>query len=134
MSPLVLFNLADQQYGLDVFDVLEVVRLVTVTPLLEAPPEILGAINVRGRSMLVLDLRQRLGLPHRPPTSISPLLIVKSRTTKLAVLVDQVIGVTHEATAPNAGVARVGEKLIVMLRADDLPSERSLPLLAGLAS
>jgi chemotaxis signal transduction protein len=133
--PLVIFSLADQQYGLDIADVNEVVRMVSVTPLLEAPPEILGAINVHGAPTLVLDLRRRFGLPHRPPTPISPLVIVRTRGAKLAILVDHVIGVTQDATAPDAaGLVRVGDKLIIMLRADDLPSERSLPLLAGLVT
>ena len=135
MCPMVIFSLADQEYCLDVQDVQEVVRMVTVTPLPEAPAEVLGAINVRGVPTLVLDLRQRLGLTHRPPTPISPLLIVKAHGASLAVLVDRVIGVTQEGTMPsNAGIVRVGDKLVVMLRPDNLPSERSLPLIGGRAN
>jgi chemotaxis signal transduction protein len=133
MCPVVIFSLADQEYCLDVLDVQEVIRMVKVTPLPEAPSEILGVINVRGVPTLVLDLRQRLRLPHRPPTLISPLLIVKVHNTKLAVLVDRVIGVTQETTLPsNAGIVRVGDRLVVMLRPDNLPSEQTSPLLTGL--
>ncbi len=132
MCPVVMFSLADQDYCLDVMDVQEVVRMVAITPIPEAPPEILGVINVRGVPTLVLDLRQRLGLPIRPPTPISPLLMVKAHGAKLAVLVDRVIGVTHDATTPsNAGIVRVGDKLVVRLRPDNLPSEQTLLLLTG---
>ncbi len=135
MCPMVIFSLADQEYCLDVQEVQEVVRMVTVTPLPEAPAEVLGVINVRGVPTLVLDLRQRLGLPQRPPTPISPLLIVKAHGSSLAVLVDRVTGVTQAGTMPsNAGIVRVGDKLVVMLRPDNLPSERSLPLISGRAN
>jgi chemotaxis signal transduction protein len=92
-------------------------------------------INVRGVPTLVLDLRQRLRLPHRPPTLTSPLLLVKARGAELAVLVDRVVGVTHDSTTPsNAGIVRVGNRLVVMLRPDNLPSEQSLALLSGQAT
>jgi purine-binding chemotaxis protein CheW len=67
MCAVVLFSLADQQYSLDVSHVQEVVRMVAMTRVPDAPPEILGAINVHGSATLVMDLRQRFGLPRMAP-------------------------------------------------------------------
>src|SRR5262245_36687139 len=134
MCPVVTFALSDQEYCLDVSCVQEVVRIVAITPLPAAPPEILGAINLRGSPTLVLDLRVRFGLPPLAPTMASPLLVVKLNDAapgaKLAVLVDRVIGVVHDATLPDAaGLVRVADRLVVMLNPDDLPTEPVLPLL-----
>jgi chemotaxis signal transduction protein len=134
MCPVVTFSLSDQEYCLDVSCVQEVVRIVAITPLPAAPPEILGAINLRGVPVLVLDLRQRFGLPYQPPTLASPLLIVKlsgaAHDVRLAVLVDQVIAVVQDLIAPDAaGLVRIADRLVVMLNPDDLPSAPMLPLL-----
>ncbi len=133
MEPLLVFTLAEQEYCLKISEVREVIRMVAITWLPEAPPEVLGAINVHGVPTLVLDLRRRFGLPHRPPTLASPLILVDSQDIKLAVLVDWVIGVAQSATPPDAaGMIRVRDRLVIMLEPKKLPSEQTVPLLAGL--
>jgi purine-binding chemotaxis protein CheW len=132
MRPLVTFMLADQEYALDVLDVQEVVRMVAMTPLPETPPEILGAINVRGTPTLVLDMRQRLGLPAQEPGPDSPLVLVKVQGTLLALLVDRVVGVVQADIAPDAaGIVRIGDRLVVMLSPAALPTNTVLALLGG---
>ncbi len=132
MHALVTFLLADQEYALDVQDVQEVVRMVDLTPLPEAPPEILGAINVRGTPTLVLDMRQRFDLPAQSPIPDSPLVLVKVQSTLLAVLVDRMVGVVHADVAPDAaGFVRIADRLVVMLSPATLPSKAVLPLLGG---
>ncbi len=132
MRPLVTFMLADQEYALDVLDVQEVVRMVAMTPLPEAPPEILGAINVRGTPTLVLDMHRRFGLPAQEPGPDSPLVLVKVQGTHLALLVDRVVGVVHADIAPDAaGFVRIADRLVVMLSPAALPSHAVLALLGG---
>jgi chemotaxis signal transduction protein len=135
MTPLVSFSLAGRTYCLPVSAVQEVLRMVAVTPLPDAPPEVLGAINVRGTPTLVFDLRQRFGLPHQAPAPSSPLLLVRIGDTRLAVLVDQVNGVARTNTAPDAaGLVRIGDELAVLLKPDNLPTTPVLSLLAGQAA
>ena len=121
MPPLVTFTLGQQIYCLPVADVQEVLRMVAMTPLPDAPPEVLGAINVRGVPVLVLDLRRRLGLPAQPPTPVSPLLLVRFGNKCLALLVDRVNGVVHvPATSDVTGLVRLGDDLGVLLRSDSI--------------
>ncbi len=105
--------------------------MVAMTPLPDAPPEVLGAINVRGTPVLVLDLRQRLGLPLKRSTSTSPLLLVRIGDKRLAMLVDRVNGVVQVNAGPDAtGLIRLGDDLGVLLRPDSVltASVRSLLL------
>ena len=130
MRPLVTFILADREYALDVADVHEVARMVSMTPLPEAPPEILGAINVRGTPTLVLDMRQRLGLPRQTPRADSPLVLVTVNGAPLALLVDRVVGVVQADLTPDAaGFVRIQDRLVVTLNPASLPTNAMLPLL-----
>jgi len=96
---IVLFTLDDQRYGVALADVERVVRVVAITPLPGGPPFILGVINVQGRVMPVLDLRQRFGLPERPLELSDHLLITRQNGRDLALLVDSA-GEVRDCPAP----------------------------------
>lgn len=55
------FTVAGQGFGVEVLRVLEVQRLSEITPVPGAAPELMGAINLRGQIVPVLDLGHRLG-------------------------------------------------------------------------
>lgn len=131
MRSVVTFSLGDQDYCLDVSNVKEVIRMVAMTPIPEAPPEILGAIDVRGVPVLVLDLRRRFGLMSQAPTVNSPLLLIGTRGKLLALLVDKVGSVVRTFSEPDAaGLIHVQNHLTVMLNPDQLPTEQLLSLFA----
>jgi purine-binding chemotaxis protein CheW len=126
---ILTFSLADRKYAFDVAIVREVIRIVGITPLPDAPAEVLGAIDFHATPVLVFDLRQRFGLPSQPTRSNSPLLVVEWQSNLLALLVDEVHGVKHIEVEPDAtGFVRVEDKLVSLLKVDQLPTERMLPL------
>src|SRR5215471_5765483 len=113
MIALLTFSLEDREYGLDVTDVREVIRMVRITPLPDSPAEVLGAIDVHTTPALVFDLRQRFGLSPQPPRSNLPLLLIEWQGALLAVLVDEVHGVKHiEHDADATGLVRIEDKLV----------------------
>ena len=128
MAALVVFSLADREFALNVSCVREVIRMVAITPIPDAPPEVLGAIIVRGSSALVVDLRSRFGLPYQPPTPDSPLMLIEApgsaSSWHCAALVDQVSGVVHLNTGPDsAGMVHIGERLVYWLEPERLLTE-----------
>lgn len=130
MTVILTFSLADREYALAVEDVREVIRMVRITPLPDAPTEVLGVIDVHTTPALVFDLRQRFGLPPQPPRSNLPLLLVEWQGALLAVLVDEVHGIKHiEREADATGFVRVEDKLVSLLKVDQLPTDKMLPLL-----
>lgn len=126
---ILTFSLADRKYALDVATVREVIRIVGISPLPDAPAEVLGAIDFHATPVLVFDLRQRFGLPSQPPKSNSPLVLVEWQGHVLAMLVDEVHSVKHIEEEPDAtGFIRVEDKLVSLLKVDQLPTDRMLPL------
>jgi len=57
---LVGFRLGDEEFGVDILMVQEIIRLPNITPLPNAPGFILGMINLRGKIIPIIDLRRRL--------------------------------------------------------------------------
>jgi purine-binding chemotaxis protein CheW len=113
-AQIVAFSLDERRYGIDLGLVQRVVPMVAVTPLPEAPPITLGAFNLHGLVVPVLDIRRRCGLPDRPYGLSAQLLVARTSRRALAIPVDEVLGVLdvapEEVTAPSSvldGVERV---------------------------
>ncbi|MCW5625779.1 MAG: purine-binding chemotaxis protein CheW, partial [Burkholderiales bacterium] len=109
---LLALMLDDQRYGLDLVAVEEVVRVVAVTPLPDAPEIVTGIVNVRGRVVPVVDIRQRFGLPVRAPTLTDQLIVATTARRSVAFVVDAVMDVLEwterdiveaDAIAPGLG-------------------------------
>ena len=56
------FQLAEEQYGIDILRVREILAVVDVTALPNTPSHVLGVVNLRGRIIPVVDLRQKFGM------------------------------------------------------------------------
>ncbi|MDI6852458.1 MAG: chemotaxis protein CheW [Deltaproteobacteria bacterium] len=57
------FTLADEDYGLEILKVREIIGMMGITAIPQTPPYIKGVINLRGRVIPVIDLRLKFGLP-----------------------------------------------------------------------
>ena len=57
---IVVCELADEHYGLDIAKVFEIIRHQPITPVPRAPQFVKGVINLRGRIIPVVDLRGTL--------------------------------------------------------------------------
>ncbi len=57
---LVSFRIGDEEFGVDILMVQEIIRLTAITPVPNASHAILGMINLRGRIIPIVDLRTQL--------------------------------------------------------------------------
>ena len=57
------FTLANEDYGLEILKVREIIRILDITAIPQTPPFIKGVINLRGRVVPLIDLRLKFGLP-----------------------------------------------------------------------
>jgi purine-binding chemotaxis protein CheW len=64
-SDFVTMTVADQVFGIPVLAVQDILGPQRITRIPLSPPEIAGALNLRGRIVTAIDIRRRLGLPNR---------------------------------------------------------------------
>lgn len=55
------FTLQGESYGIDVMNVREIIRTITITAVPRMPAFVRGVVNLRGKIIPVMDLRLRLG-------------------------------------------------------------------------
>ncbi|MBI5654007.1 MAG: chemotaxis protein CheW [Chloroflexi bacterium] len=105
---LLTFKLDEQEYALDIGNVVQVVRMVAVTRAPKASKAVAGMINLRGKVIPVVDMRQRCGLPAKPYDLNTQLLIAQSDGHMVALTVDVVSEVLTMPTTNIESVQAVG--------------------------
>lgn len=127
-SHFITFRVADGLYAFELKCVQRVLRMVATARLPEAPSWILGAVNMHGEVIPVLDLAQRFGAPATEPTPDHRLLVVWAKPLNLAYMVDEVLDLIQiepgqlekpsgplEESLPLAGVLRGPTGLVLVL-------------------
>lgn len=130
---LVVFDLADENYGVNIGTVREIIRMQSVTHLPEAPDYVEGVINLRGRVIPVVDLRRRFSLAASEHSPDSRIVVVDIAGEDIGVIVDsvtEVLRVAESAIEPASalvttddsyymeGIAKIGERLLILLDLD----------------
>jgi purine-binding chemotaxis protein CheW len=87
---LLTFQLAEQEYSLDIMSVREIRGWTRATPLPHAPCYMKGVINLRGTVLPVMDLSIRLGLQPQRQTDRNVIIVVSHEGTLTGLLVDAV--------------------------------------------
>ena len=70
-TQIVVFELGDERYGLDIATVFEIIRHQPITAVPQAPAFVRGVFNLRGRIIPVVDLRDRFGMAEGAMTKAS---------------------------------------------------------------
>ncbi len=73
----VTFNLGEEEYGIEILKVQEIIRMIAITRVPNSPEFINGVINLRGRVIPVLDLGKRIGLPEKERNNDSRIIVVE---------------------------------------------------------
>ena len=89
------FMLASESYIIDSNFVTEVIPLKELTPLPCTPEFILGIINVSGRILAVINIKNFLNLPEKGITNLNRVILLKYQDIELGILADEITGNTH---------------------------------------
>jgi purine-binding chemotaxis protein CheW len=131
------FDLAEEEYGLEILRVREIIGMMDITPVPRTPDFVLGVINLRGKVIPVIDLRLKFGLPYKEPDDRTCVIVVEvmneGATVQMGIVVDRVnevvdvkgadveptpsFGVSLD-TAFILGMAKVGDKVKILLDID----------------
>jgi purine-binding chemotaxis protein CheW len=94
-TPYLTFRLQGVCYAVEASRVREILRLPALTPVIEAPPYIIGVVNYRGHILPVMDLGLRLGQPRCSYQIHDHVIVLQQESRLLGMLVNEVHGV-HE--------------------------------------
>ena len=92
---LATFYIRDAHCALDAAGVQEVIRMGTLTRVRNAPEEVLGVVNLRGRIVTILDAGRNLGFARAVPGPDSRVFILEDRGEFVGLLVDRVAEVVE---------------------------------------
>lgn len=126
----VSFVVAEEEFGVDILTVQEIIRPIDITRVPHAPAFVEGVVNLRGRILPVINLRTRFGFPERAQDDDTRIIVVD--------IEDQVVGFVTDAVrevlriddstiepAPDLavgidahylhGVAKLDDRLLILL-------------------
>ncbi|MBK8249024.1 MAG: purine-binding chemotaxis protein CheW [Gemmatimonadetes bacterium] len=115
---VVVFRVAGQFYAIDVMVIERVIRHLVPRPIPMGSDEFTGVIDVEGRLVPVVDLRDRFGGDQTPRADTARVLLVRESSGLMGFVVDQVLEVRSvEATdvEPAPAALHRGEGSLVFL-------------------
>lgn len=88
------FALGQEEYGIGILKVREIIGYVPITPMPKSPDYVKGLVNLRGQVIPVLDLRLRFEMPAAEVTEQSCIIVVEvcldNRLHHIGLIVDHV--------------------------------------------
>ncbi len=93
-SRFLVFEIASQQYALEIDYVTEIIEMMRITLVPYLPDCIKGIINLRGNVTPVMDVRKRFGMPEKEYDDRTCIVVIDRNNMKLGLIVDEVVEVT----------------------------------------
>lgn len=84
------FPLGEEEFGIEIMYVKQIVGVQPITSIPEAPGYIPGVVNLRGRVLPVIDLRQRLGISRKELDERTCFIITTVEDNDVGLIVDEV--------------------------------------------
>lgn len=92
-----IFELSDRLFAVSIFNVQKIMERAEITPVPTTPHFLRGVINLRGEIVPIVDIREVLNLPAKPPSRESRILILNIKEVWLGIFVDAIKEVTRLA-------------------------------------
>ena len=135
---LVSFRLAEEEYGIEITTIREIILMGEITRVPQTPHYVKGLINLRSTVIPVIDLRARFGLPEEELTDESRIMVMNVGTKTIGIVVDavsEVLRVTQDQMAPPpptvaglgqeylTGLVKLEDRLLILLDIEKLLGE-----------
>ena len=126
---LVTFRLGDEEFGLDILRVLEIIRPQELTRVPNSPGFVEGVINLHGKVIPIVSLRKCFGLPAQAYDKQSRIIVLDIQNTPMGLVVDsvsEVLQILTSAVAPAprldiakrnyvSGIAKLSDRLVILV-------------------
>ena len=128
---LVTFDLLGEEFGVPILDVREIIQMLDITPVPNAPKFVEGVINLRGQIIPIVDLRKRFNLETSETTEENRIVVVEVNNNTLGLIVDgdsEVLRIPEDLVKPAPaliaggigsefikGIAYYKERMIILI-------------------
>jgi purine-binding chemotaxis protein CheW len=138
---LVSFRLAQEEYGIEIMRVQEIILMGEITRVPQTPPHIKGLINLRSSVIPIVDLRLRFALPQEPYTDETRIMVVNVLGKTVGLIVDavnEVLRISPDQVSPPpptvaglgrsylTGLVKLEQRLLILLDIEMLLSHEQL--------
>ena len=138
---LVTFSIGEEEFGVNILKVQEIIRTMEITKVPRAPEFVEGVINLRGKVIPIIDLRRRFGLAPKAHDKNTRIIVIEINNIIVGFVVDAVSEVlripasTVEPPPPVvagvdsdyiSGVGKLQDRLLIMLDLDKLLSSEDM--------
>ncbi|UQZ32283.1 chemotaxis protein CheW [Paenibacillus sp. PK3_47] len=111
----------------------EIIKMLSITDIPFSRHEVKGVVNLRGKVVCVMSLRNLLGMSDEPYTRETRIIVVRSREEFVGLIVDKVNKVTtyeeiHPPSGGNSrsregvflGIGQQGDQLVGILKLEEI--------------
>jgi purine-binding chemotaxis protein CheW len=139
------FKLAEEEYGLEILKVQEIIQMQAVTHVPRTPDYVRGVINLRGKVIPVVDLRKKFGIDAVKDTEKTCIIVVqithKEGKVVMGIIIDEVkevldIRAENIEETPSfgssidtqfiMGMGKIGQSVKILLDIDKVMSSQDL--------
>jgi len=135
---LVSFRLAQEEYGIEITKVQEIILMGEITRVPQTPKFIKGLINLRSTVIPIVDLRTRFALPDQEASDETRIMVVNVIGKTIGIIVDavsEVLRVSPNQISPPpptvaglgkeylTGLVKLESRLLIMLDIDKILGE-----------
>lgn len=135
---VVSFRLANEEYGIEITKVQEIILVGEITRVPQTSSYIKGLINLRSTVIPIVDLRLRFAMPAEPPSDETRIMVMNVAGKTIGIIVDavsEVLRIAKDQIAPPpptvaglgreylTGLAKLDKRLLILLDADRILSE-----------
>lgn len=141
---LVTFSIGEEEFGVDILKVQEIIRTMEITKVPRAEQFVEGVINLRGKVIPIIDLRRRFGLASKQYDKHTRIIVIEISNMIVGFVVDsvsEVLRIPSGTVEPPpavvagldseyiSGVGKLHDRLLILLDLDELLSNEDMEAL-----
>ncbi len=135
---VVSFRLANEEYGIEITKVQEIILVGEITRVPQTSPYIKGLINLRSTVIPIVDLRLRFGMAEEPSSDETRIMVMNVVGKTIGIIVDavsEVLRISKDQIAPPpptiaglgrdylTGLAKLEKRMLILLDVERLLTE-----------